>query len=112
MKSLDIDRIEWTDHPVFKGVRMKHLITGKDTAGCLSCHLVRIDPLCSLSPHIHSDHSELHEIIEGRGECVIHSEHMNYDKGKMAVIPMGTEHGVTAGEQGLMIRASFFPALM
>jgi hypothetical protein len=30
----------------------------------------------------------------------------------MAVIPKGTKHKVTAGKEGLVLRAHFFPALM
>ena len=35
---------EWSKHPTFKGVELKHIITAKDTDGKFSYHLVRIAP--------------------------------------------------------------------
>ena len=33
--------IEWSKHPTFKGVELKHIITAKDTDGKFSCHFER-----------------------------------------------------------------------
>ena len=41
-KEIKFDQIEWTKHPVFQGVELKHIITGNETDGQYSYHLVRI----------------------------------------------------------------------
>ena len=62
--------IDWSKHPTFKGVELKHIITAKDTEGKFSYHLVRIAPGCSIGNHIHETQLETHEVIKGSGKCV------------------------------------------
>jgi quercetin dioxygenase-like cupin family protein len=104
------DEQQWAAHPVFPGVRLKQLISGSDTDMRCSVHLVRIDPYCSLSEHRHEKQWELHQVLSGEGSCRLHRQEMAYLSGRMAVIPQGALHSVEAGERGLMLLASFFPA--
>jgi mannose-6-phosphate isomerase-like protein (cupin superfamily) len=104
--------IPWNEHPKFRGVYLKHLIKGSDTEGQLSCHLVRIDPNSVLEQHVHEDQWELHEVIEGEGSFVLGSKEAPYFPGRMGIIPKGTNHKVIAGENGLVLLAKFFPALL
>ncbi|WP_419779328.1 cupin domain-containing protein [Maridesulfovibrio sp.] len=102
----------WNPHPAFEGVQLKHIVTGKNTDGQLSCHIVRIDPGCTLKSHVHENQWELHEIIEGSGEATLDSITTPYHPGKSAIIPKGEQHSVHAGEEGLTLLAKFFPALL
>ena len=102
----------WNPHPKFKGVSLKHLITGKDTAGQLSCHMVKVEPGCELESHVHADQWELHEVIRGRGVAMLDGKTVEYAGGKAAVIPMGKMHSVRAMDDGLVLLAKFFPALV
>ena len=43
-RAIKFEQIEWSKHPIFDGVELKHIITGKDTEGQFSYHLVRIAP--------------------------------------------------------------------
>ncbi len=107
-----ISEIEWTEHPKFKGVYLKHLITGANTNGHFSSHLVKIDPNCVLDTHCHEKQWELHEIIEGQGTCQLGEKTVDYHLGRMAVIPMRVNHKVQADPNGLIMFAKFFPALL
>lgn len=111
-RSDKISEIEWTKHPDFEGVGLKHMIRGRDTGDLFSSHLVKIDPECSLRVHRQNDQVELHEVIEGDGECRLPESSFKYHTGKMAVIQRGEEHMVRAGKNGLVILAKFFPALL
>ncbi|MDP3479516.1 MAG: cupin domain-containing protein [Desulfoprunum sp.] len=104
--------IDWTDHPAFFGVRLKHLIRGVDTDRRFSAHLVQIAPHCALADHNHAGQWELHEVLAGQGSCRLQEEVFAYHPGKMAVIPQGVAHSVEAGEEGLTMLATFFPALL
>ncbi|MCX5811811.1 MAG: cupin domain-containing protein [Proteobacteria bacterium] len=104
--------IPWNQHPVFKGVFLKHIVKGTDTEGMLSCHMVRIDPNAILEEHAHENQWELHEVIEGNGKFVLESKETPYHPGRMGIIPKGTKHKVMAGENGLILLAKFFPALV
>ena len=108
----DAEALPWQDHPAFAGVRLRHLVTAADTQGQLSCHIVRLDPGASLAGHVHDGQWELHEVVCGSGTAALAGRKADYAPGVTAVIPRGTPHAVTAGDQGLCLLAKFFPALL
>ncbi|TIH20138.1 cupin domain-containing protein [Marinifilum sp. JC120] len=110
--AINCSDLNWNPHPAFKGVYLKHLITGDKTANQLSCHIVRIDPGCTLETHIHENQWELHEIINGKGSARLAEKTTPYHPGKSAIIPKGEQHSVKAGPEGLTLLAKFFPALI
>jgi quercetin dioxygenase-like cupin family protein len=101
----------WTPHPRFPGVELKLLVSGRNTEGALSCHLVRVQPGCALESHVHEGQWELHEVAAGRGRAELPGGTVDYAPGVMAVIPAGAGHAVHAGPEGLTLLAKFFPAL-
>lgn len=103
--------VEWSKHPTFKGVELKHIVTAKETDGAFSYHLVRIAPNCSIKNHIHETQLETHEVIAGFGECVNEGATLTYEPGVISIMPAGIEHEVNAGEDGLYLFAKFMPAL-
>jgi quercetin dioxygenase-like cupin family protein len=111
-KTEDASHIVWAAHPSFQGVYLKHLVKGDATDGQLSCHMVRIDPGCVLEEHIHAEQWELHEVLDGAGQGWLDTQVLAYHPGQMTVIPQGTKHRVQAGEDGLVLLAKFFPALI
>ena len=110
-KTIQAQDINWAEHPTFKGVYLKHLVRGELTNGQMSCHMVRVDPGCSLESHIHAEQWELHEVITGSGVCSLNGSELPYGAGQVTVIPSGVPHAVTAGDDGLVLLAKFFPAL-
>ena len=111
-QSTNIAEIEWRKHPDFKGVYLKHMITGEKTGGLFSSHLIKLDPDGCLETHCHDGKMELHEVIEGSGLFQLLDDVFEYHLGKMAIIPEGKRHMVKAGEDGLTLLAKFFPALL
>ena len=103
--------IEWSKHPTFEGVWLKHIITAKDTGGKFSYHLVRIAPDCSIGNHIHEIQLETHEVIKGSGICINAGSMIPYEAGTISVMQAGVPHEVTAGLEGLYLFAKFMPAL-
>jgi Uncharacterized conserved protein, contains double-stranded beta-helix domain len=110
-KHIDIDTLKWNPHPTFKGVYLKHLITGKDTDDKLSCHIVKIDPGCILDTHIHDGKIEFHEVAGGSGIMYLDKQEISYSTGRVCLIPANTPHKVVAGKDGLYLFAKFTPAL-
>lgn len=111
-RMISISDAEWTRHPLFEGVYLKNMIKGEDSGGLFSSHLVKIDPDCCLADHCHEAQMELHEVIEGDGQCRLIEKKFDYHPGKMALIPKGENHRVQAGKNGLTLMAKFFPALL
>ncbi|GFI16248.1 hypothetical protein IMSAGC009_01412 [Lachnospiraceae bacterium] len=103
--------IEWSKHPTFEGVELKHIITAKDTDGKFSCHLVRIAPDCSIGNHTHEAQLETHEVIKGSGKCVNAGSTILYEPGTISIMQAGMPHEVDAGSEGLYLFAKFMPAL-
>jgi quercetin dioxygenase-like cupin family protein len=108
----EIEKMPWIPHPKFKGAFMKHLVKGADNDNLASCHLVRVDPGFQLDDHIHANEWEYHHILEGQGTGYLDGREMAYKQGKMAVIPKGVNHKVVAGREGIVILATFLPALL
>lgn len=110
-KNIDFEPIEWSKHPTFEGVELKHIVTGKDTDGLFSYHLVQIAPNCSIKEHIHETQLETHEVISGKGLCVNDGVAIPYEAGTISIMPAGIKHEVNAGDEGLYLFAKFMPPL-
>ena len=88
------------------------MITGKQTDGKFSSHLVRVKNGCEIGEHIHEGKWELHEVVCGQGVCRIETSEIPYVKGVTAVIPADLPHSVKAAEADLYLLAKFIPALL
>lgn len=104
--------LEWHPHPSFTGVALKHLVTGGDTDGRFSVHLVRLEPGAEIGDHVHAINWELHEVVGGTGLCRLGDREMEYRLGVVAVMPENVSHSVHAGPDGLCLFATFVPALL
>ncbi len=111
-KCIDVENLEWNEHAAFKGVFLKHIIKGESTDNKLSCHLVKINPGCEIGLHNHIGKTELHEILSGNGHCSIEQTNIDYKKGVVGFIPADKDHSVKAEDEGLLLLAKFFPALL
>lgn len=60
----DFSPIDWSKHPTFEGVELKHIVTGKETKGLFSYHLVKIAPNCSIKNHIHKTQLETQRLLQ------------------------------------------------
>lgn len=110
--SKDAKSLAWNPHPSNAGVNLKHLITGDETEGRFSVHLVKLDPGAIIGEHVHEDHWELHAIVGGDGVCAVERNAVTYEAGDMNVLPENIKHSVQAGKNGLLILAKFIPALL
>ena len=111
-KCINITDITWNEHPAYKGVFLKHVIKGENTNNRLSCHLVKIEPGCEIGIHNHVGKTELHEVVNGFGYCMLGQKKLNYQKGVTGIIPADSDHMIKAGDKGLFLLAKFFPALL
>jgi len=104
--------LPWNPHQAFEGVELKHLVTGRETGGQFSCHLVRVAPGKTIGTHAHPTQTELHEVIAGGGVCVSGGARLNYEPGVVSILPKGEPHAVEVGPEGLHLFAKFIPALL
>jgi len=102
----------WNKHPVFAGVSLRHMVTGKETDGRFSAHLVRVDPGCALESHSHAENWEFHSVISGTARCEVAGRMTGYAPGVCGVMPQGVAHRVVAGDEEVYILATFVPAML
>lgn len=107
----DFSKIEWSKHPAFEGVELKHIVTSNETNGIFSYHLVRIAPNMAIKSHIHQTQLETHEVISGFGTCINDGAEIEYNPGTISIMPANVPHEVIAGDDGIYLFAKFFPAL-
>ena len=110
-KSIDVSALPWIEHPAFKGVYLKNLVTGSETKGAFSCHMVKIKKGCEVGLHSHDTQWEFNEALEGSGTFVIQGKELACKPGFSYATPPGVSHIVSAQDEDLYILAKFIPAL-
>ena len=106
-QTTDVHLCAWNKHKDFAGVSLKTVVTADQTKGLFTCHLVRIEPNCTIGLHAHPASIELHEVITGNGVCLIEQEEVPYVPGTMAIIACNAPHEVRAGAERLCLFAKF-----
>ena len=107
-----VESLPWNPHPKFAGVLLRHLVTGKDTGGLMSLHHVRIDPGCAIGDHTHNGQVEIHDVLTGEGTCTLNGTIIPYTPGVVGVMPANQVHRIDAGDQGILLLATFSPPLV
>lgn len=102
----------WNEHPTYPGVYLKHLLTGEDTQGRFSSHLIRVRQGCEIGLHVHEGKMELHEVVQGHGQCMLQGETIAYESGVASLIPADAPHRLLATDEDLYLLAKFVPALL
>jgi len=102
----------WYSLPGSKGVFLKDLVTGKETGGKFSYHLVRVWKDSEVPDHEHETQYEWNLIISGKGVFVIGDREVTIAPGQTYVTPPKNHHTVCATGEDLSLLALFIPALV
>ena len=91
---------------------VKLLVSGEDTNGLLSLHLIRLKAGRRTGSGVHDDKWEAHLVLCGHGECIMDKGTVDYSMGVTNLIPPGSFHEVVADDEGdLYVLCVFSPAL-
>jgi quercetin dioxygenase-like cupin family protein len=110
-KEIESSEKEWYKHPACKGVYLKDLLTGKDTGGKFSYHLVRIEKNCEIPSHDHKTEWELNRLISGKGAFIFTDKEIMLAPGQTFATPPGISHAVSSYDNEVLLLAMFLPAL-
>jgi len=102
----------WYRHQAWKGVSLKDLVTGKETGGKFSYHLVKIEKNCEVMGHDHQTLWEWNVVLDGKGMFYFEDKEIEIKIGQTFATPPGTHHTVSAGSEELSLLALFIPALV
>jgi quercetin dioxygenase-like cupin family protein len=105
------DEKPWYAPPVWNGVFLKDLVTGQETGGAFSYHLVRVRPNCEVADHDHETQWEWNVVLGGTGSFLIGGKEIPVTPGQTFVTPPRHHHTVSAGDSDLSLLAIFVPAL-
>lgn len=110
---LEIGAMEkpWDSYPAWNGVFLKDLVTGNETGGAFSYHLVRVSRNCEVADLDHETQWEWNAAIAGTGSFLHGREVPVVRPGQTFVAPPRTHHTVSAGSDELPLLALFVPAL-
>jgi quercetin dioxygenase-like cupin family protein len=111
-REIAVKGLPWNAHAKYQGTFVKDLVTGKDTGGSFSCHIIRMDAGSVIADHVHDGKNELNEVIGGSGMGILEGVQTPFEPGVVIVIPGGKSHSLTAGREGLYFLAKFVPALL
>jgi quercetin dioxygenase-like cupin family protein len=101
----------WYPHPAMEGVFLKDLVTGKETGGAFSYHLVRVWKDHEVLDHNHDTQWEWNLVISGKGTFVFGNKEVPVAPGRTFVTPPKIHHAVIAGSGDISLLALFVPAL-
>lgn len=101
----------WYSLPGCEGVFLKDLVTGKETGGKFSYHLVRVWKDSEVADHDHDTQWEWNLVISGNGVFIIGDKEVTIAPGQTFVTPPKNHHTVSAGHEDLSLLALFVPAL-
>lgn len=107
-KTIAAGSLPWNPHPAFAGVspapgdRRRY-------RGRMSLHHIRIYPGCVIGDHSHAGMVEIHNVLTGEGRAVIAKKTIRHVPGVFGIMPAETMRRVVAGEQGILLPATFCP---
>jgi quercetin dioxygenase-like cupin family protein len=102
----------WYSLPGSHGVFLKDLVTGKETGGAFSYHLVRIEKTCEVPDHDHATQWEWNMVLRGNGTFLMGDKEVAIQPGQSFATPPENHHTVSAGSEELSLVAVFVPALV
>jgi quercetin dioxygenase-like cupin family protein len=104
---VDGNSIPWTEHPRFKNIHMKGLLTSADNP-LANISLVRVPVGAAVPRHLHDNEVETVYLVRGRGELLLGEERVSFNAGSVVAIPIGLEHELhNVGDEPLELLAFF-----
>lgn len=101
----------WYTPPAWKGVFLKDLVTGKETGGAFSYHLMRIERGSEIPDHDHETQWSWNVVLRGVGSFVLGGRRVPVEVGQTFITPPRVHHAVRAGDDEIVLLAIFAPAL-
>ncbi len=102
----------FTDHPVYKGVRVARLV-GKEEGQPVGVLVLRIDPGVEIPVHTHDVNADSIFVVSGKGLVFVDGQWKGVEAGDYLLAPAGEEHGVrNQGDAPLVLFIHHSPALM
>ena len=101
----------WGEHPRFKGVLLKQLLTGADN-GLASVNMVRLEAGKEIPHHTHPVHVETAFLMSGKVYLWLGEREVLFSAGQVVAVPMNTVYGMrNPFDQDAEVFAMFTPPM-
>jgi quercetin dioxygenase-like cupin family protein len=84
---------EWKEHPRFKGILLKPLLTRADNPHA-NINVVRVPPGCIIGAHTHEAQVETIYVLAGKSLFTISGIETPFEEGQVIAAPAGVEHSL------------------
>jgi quercetin dioxygenase-like cupin family protein len=109
----NVDALPWLPHPKAKGVKIKPLVSRKDTGLNVTCMLVQVPAGIEVPGHVHPDQADILFPLEGKARMwVAGCDGFDLQPGVIVRVPPNTPHKIYDVTQALLIYDVFQPALL
>jgi len=108
-----VDALPWLPHPTAKGVKIKPMVSHKDTGLNVTCMLVQVPAGAEVPEHVHPDQADILYPLEGKARMwVAGGDGFDLQPGVIVRVPQNTPHKIYDVTQSLLIYDVFQPALL
>jgi quercetin dioxygenase-like cupin family protein len=102
---------EWQEHPRFRGIYVKKLLTPADNA-LANVNVVRVPPGCTIGCHQHPTQVETIYVLAGQSTLTLGEVEVSFYAGHIVAVPMGMEHFLhNPGTETVELLTIFTPPL-
>jgi quercetin dioxygenase-like cupin family protein len=102
---------DWKEHPRFKGILLKPLLTSADNPHA-NVNAVRVPPGCVIGFHTHAAQVETIYVLAGKSIFTIAGVETPFVAGQIIAAPVGVEHSLrNDGDEMVELLTIFTPPL-
>ena len=104
--------IPWMPHPILDGIKIKPLITRKDSGLDVTCMLVSVPAGKEVPEHIHEDQDDILYPLEGKALMWVDGTgEFALEPGIIVRVPKNTKHRIFDVIEQILVYDVFSPAL-
>jgi quercetin dioxygenase-like cupin family protein len=108
---LDSGTGEWTEHPRFKGILIKNLLTREHNA-LANVNVVRVPTGGVIGDHHHGTQVETIYVLKGQSILTVEDREIPFNAGQIVAMPIGVPHSLrNEGEAWVELLTIFTPPL-
>ncbi len=108
---VDSAAIPWTEHPRFRSIGMKALLTPVDNP-LAGVNVVQVPPDGVIGRHLHAQEIETVYVLAGQSVLTLGDADHAFDAGQVVAIPAGLEHALrNVGDETVELLCIFTPPL-
>ena len=111
IRNLKVQDLSWNDHPVFKDLFIKKLLTHEMDNVDLTVVMVKVKKGAQVPAHVH-DQDDITYHLEGKGKMWVEGEgDFDVEAGSFLRIPAGVRHQPHDIEEDILVFDIFLPHL-